>query len=110
MPRVKQPVSIDDLRSGKVWRIDTRQLSRLDGSSPTTHERKRWKGTSPLPFQRDENGYVYYLTKDVLAYLDKLGQRIHRSTSEYDTSTQVARLAKAREVLQQKEWLNRLLG
>jgi hypothetical protein len=87
------PITVDDLRTGKRARINEAQCYQITGRKRSSLQRDRWLGKG-IPFQADENGRVWYAAEDVLAYLD--GEK-HRSTSEYDTSSQVARLAKARK-------------
>jgi hypothetical protein len=88
-------VTVDDLRSGKVARINPRQFQRLYGRSIYSQDRDRWQGKG-VPFSKDENGRVWYAAEDVLSYIDKPK---HRSTCEYDTSSNLAALAVAREKL-----------
>ena len=86
-------VTLDDLRTGKRARISELECEQLIGRGRASLQRDRWKKKG-MPFQKDENGRVWYAAEDVLSYLD--GKK-HRSTSEYDTHSQVLRLEKARE-------------
>lgn len=86
-------VCIDDLISGRRPRINEREYAQLDGRSIYTLQRNRYLGKG-IPFQRDDaTGRIWYLADDVLTALQG---KTHRSTSEYDTSSQIARLSKAR--------------
>jgi hypothetical protein len=95
MGRKSTPICIDDLLVGRRVRISERELSQLDGRSIYTHQRNRYLGKG-IPFQKDDQGRVWYLAEDVLADLQR---KRHRSTSEYDTSSQIKRLSKARSAL-----------
>lgn len=88
----RQTVTEFDLRSGRRARINEREASALIGKTVYTLQRDRWQGKG-LPFQKDENGRVWYLAADVLAVLDKPR---HSGTHEYDTTEAVQRLEKAR--------------
>lgn len=93
--KTSKVVTVDDLRSGRVARINTHQYAALKGNSVYTHQRNRVLGKG-IPFQKDESGRVWYRAEDVLAELDA---PVHRSTREFDTSVNLERLTKAREVL-----------
>src|SRR5579883_1448923 len=97
---VENVIIYDDLALGRVYRITAGQLAPLLGKSAATLARYRCHGTSPIPFQRDEGGRIYYLAADVLAFLNKLSKERHQSTSEYDEvkGARVDNVAKARDV------------
>jgi hypothetical protein len=86
-------VTIDDLRSGRVARITTRQYARLKGNSVYTPQRERVLGKG-IPYQKDENGRVWYLAEDVLRDIE--GRPLHKSTREYDTQAHLENLRRAR--------------
>jgi hypothetical protein len=89
-------VTLDDLISGRVARLNTRQYAKLKNCQPCTEERKRSKGLG-IPFTKDPiTGAVYYMAEDVLA---ELQAPKHRSTAEYDTAPQIDRLARARQAI-----------
>jgi hypothetical protein len=85
-------VTIDDLRSGRRARVTERELSMLIGKSVYTLQRDRWKRKG-LPYQKDENGRIWYTAVDVLSLLDA---PTHKGTNEYATERNVEHLAKAR--------------
>lgn len=95
MVKTALSICIGALISGQRPCITEREYAQLKGCSPSKLQRDRWQGKG-IPFQKDDRGRVYYLAEDVLADLQR---KTHRSTSEYDTSLQVARLLKARSVL-----------
>lgn len=87
--------TLEDLQSGRIARINTHQYASLAGCSASTLERKRWKGRG-TPYVKDpDTGAVFYLAADVL---QDLLRPTHRSTNEYDTRSQIHRLAVARDV------------
>jgi hypothetical protein len=90
-----QPVTLDDLISGRRARVTTAERARLTGKSVATYQRRRWLGTD-IKYQRDTVGTIWYSATDVLAELD---QPSYQSTSEYDTTAQTQKLAKARAAL-----------
>jgi hypothetical protein len=96
--RRSEPVTLDDLRSGRRARINTREFAALRGCQPCTPERERWLGTG-IPYSKDSNGRVWYHAVDVLELLDAPK---HRGTHEYDTAAHCERLVKARAVLNEQ--------
>lgn len=87
-------VTIDDLRSGRRARVTETELEQLGIRNRRSSQRDRLFGVG-IPFQKDpDTKRVFYLAKDVLAYLDR---PTHRSTSEYSTSAHHGRLEKARD-------------
>ncbi len=88
-------VTLDDLQSGRVVRVKQQDFCRLTGESMFTAERNRVIGKG-CRF-RKETGRIWYYTIDILEYLNIPAS--HSSTSEYDTSSHIARLDKARRAL-----------
>ncbi|MBY0552101.1 MAG: hypothetical protein K2W95_32755 [Candidatus Obscuribacterales bacterium] len=87
-----EPVTLEDLQSGRVARISAKQLSKLAGCSEATLARKRWLGTG-IAFTKDpESGAVHYMAADVLTYLLR---PTHKATVEYGTH-QLGNLERAR--------------
>jgi hypothetical protein len=97
MVKKEVPVSVclDDLRTGRRARVNETECAQLTGRRRHSLQRDRWLGKG-MQFQKDENGRIWYDTATVLAYM---GTKKHRSTNEYDTSTQVERLERARAAL-----------
>lgn len=92
MPNV-EPITVDNLRSGTRARITEAECEQITGRKRFSLQRDRWQQKG-MRYQKDENGRIWYAAGDVLAYID--GKK-HRSTAEYDTSSHVMRLSKARE-------------
>jgi hypothetical protein len=93
---MSQPVTIEDLRAGRRARVNEAECEQLTGRKRSSLQRDRWKKKG-MQFQKDENGRVWYAASDVLTYLE--GHK-HKSTQEYDTSTKLANLEKARQAKQ----------
>jgi hypothetical protein len=90
-------ICLDDLTSGRRAVITEVEYAQLKGCSRFKFQRDRYQGKG-TPFQRDEGGRIWYAAFDVLKDLQR---KSHRSTNEYDTSDQVARLEKARAAQQE---------
>ncbi len=86
---------LDDLITGRRPCISEREYAQLKGCSTYKFQRDRYQGKG-IAFQKDERGRIWYSAQDVLADLQR---KSHRSTSEYDTSSQVRKLSKARSAL-----------
>ncbi len=91
----KQMICLDDLLSGRRPCISEREYAQLKGCSTYKFQRDRYQGKG-IAFQKDERGRIWYNATDVLADLQR---KSYQSTSEYDRTTQIKRLSKARQIL-----------
>jgi len=94
----KRPISMADLESGRICRINESEYAELKGCSRYKPQRDRYLGKG-IPFQKDDNGSVWYLAADVLADLKR---PVYQSTNEYDTSSSIENLSKARAALRSR--------